>query len=360
METTNVTPHTATPITLNISDIIQQIAKGKWIILICSLVFTALGALYAISIPNEYNADVKLLPELESKDAGGLSKFKSLAGLAGVDLGSLSSSEAIRPDLYPNIIQSTPFILEVMKLPVYVSKTKKTMVLAQYLNQVSKSGWVARTFGSSEEKEEKSELQLKASDIPSNTLLLSKKQELIVKDIQKRVAASLDKKTGVITMSAKMPDPVVAAVVARFTQDYLTKYVVTYRTEKTKKDITFLESRVSEVKHRYDAALYNYSSYQDRNRNLFLNVARDEGKKLQYEVDLSYNLYSELTKQLEEAKIKIRRDTPIFKVLEPAQIPLKKSEPKRSIMVVGFLLLGAFLSTFYVIIKNIKLSQLLG
>ncbi|MDH4460134.1 MAG: Wzz/FepE/Etk N-terminal domain-containing protein [Flectobacillus sp.] len=360
METTNVAQQKAAPITLNISDIIQQIGKGKWIILICSLIFTAIGVLYAMSIPNEYNSDVKLLPELESKDVGGMSKFKSLAGLAGVDLGSLSSSEAVRPDLYPNIIQSTPFILEVMKLPVYVSKTKKTMVLSDYLNEVSKSGWMARTFGSSEEKEDKTALKLKASDVPANTLFLNKKQELILKNIQKRVSASLDKKTGVITMSAKMPDPVVAAVIARFTQDYLTKYVVTYRTEKTKKDIAFLESRVSEVKRRYDAALYNYSSYQDRNRNLFLNVARDEGKKLQYEVDLSYNLYSELTKQLEEAKIKIRRDTPIFKVLEPAQIPLKKSEPKRAILVVGFLIFGLFLSTFYVIIKNIKLSQLLG
>lgn len=357
METTNVVQQKAAP---TISEIIQQIRSKKGIILICSLLFTLIGVLYVISIPNEYSSDVKLLPELESKDAGGLSKFKSLAGLAGVDLSSLSSTEAVRPDLYPNIIQSTPFILEVMKLSVYVSKTKKTVVLAQYLDEVSKSGWIAKVIGSSDEKDDKSTLKLNAADVPANTLFLNKKQELILKDIQKRVLASLDKKTGVITMSAKMPDPVVAAIVARFTQDYLTKYVITYRTEKTKKDISFLEGRVSEVKHRYDAALYNYSSYQDRNRNLFLNVARDEGKKLQYEVDLSYNLYSELTKQLEEARIKVRRDTPIFKVLEPAQIPLKKAEPKRVLLVIGFLLLGVFLSTAYVVLKNIKLSQYIG
>ena len=112
--------------------------------------------------------------------------------------------------------------------------------------------------------------------------------------------------------------------------------------------------RLDEAKRRYDNALYSYSTYQDRNKGLFLNIAKDEGKKLQYEVDLSYNLYSELAKQLEEAKIKVHRETPIFKVLEPAQIPVKKSEPKRSVMVLGFAFLGLILSMLIVLIKNYK------
>ena len=36
-----------------------------------------------------------------------------------------------------------------------------------------------------------------------------------------------------------------------------------------------------------------------------------------------------LSKQLEQAKIKVAEEAPVFKTLEPARIPLKKSGPKR-------------------------------
>jgi hypothetical protein len=52
---------------------------------------------------------------------------------------------------------------------------------------------------------------------------------------------------------------------------------------------------------------------------------------LQYEVDLSAIIHTELAKY-RGGKIKVHRETPIFKA-EPAQIPRKKSEPKRSVMV---------------------------
>jgi uncharacterized protein involved in exopolysaccharide biosynthesis len=346
--------NTATEMTIDIGKIITVISKKKWTILIVTIVSALLGAFIAINIPNEYASQVQILPELESKDAaGGLSKFKSLAGLAGVDLSSLSSTEAVRPDLYPNILQSTPFLMDVMNMKVFASKYKKTMSMSAFLEANNKKELMAKILGESDEKESDMPI-INPKNIPLETINLDKKQDQLIKDLQKRIGATLDKKTGVISISVKMQDPVIAATIVRYSQDYLTQYVVNYRTEKTIKDITFLTDRLNEAKRRYDNALYAYSSYQDRNKSLFLNIAKDEGKKMQYEVDLSYNLYSELSKQLEEAKIKVHRETPIFKVLEPAQIPVKKSEPKRSVMVLGFAFLGLILSIFAVLVLNYK------
>lgn len=341
-------------LTIDLSEIVQSIIKGKWVILITSFVFAVVGAVYALSLPNLYTSEVKILPELDSKDIGGLSKFKSLAGLAGVDLSSLSSTEAIRPDLYPNILQSTPFLMDALQLKVFVAKEQKTLVLSEYLEKLRKETISYKLFGESD-----SDLfKINPKEAPNETLLLNKQQLLSLADLKEKITASLDKKSGVISMSAKMPDPIVAASLVKFSQDYLTKYVIGYRTEKTKNDVVFLQARVQEAKKRYDSALFNYSNYQDRNRAVFLNVTRDEGKKLQYEVDLSYNLYSELTKQLEESKVKIHRETPVFKILEPAQIPLKKSEPKRSVLVMAFVILGGIISVMYIFFKSLNLSKL--
>jgi uncharacterized protein involved in exopolysaccharide biosynthesis len=354
LETNKIQENIEHEVTIDISKIFKVIAKQKWAILIATIIATALGVFIAINIPNEYSSQVQILPELSSKDGGGgLSGLKSLAGLAGVDLGGMSATDAVRPELYPNILQSTPFMMGVMNMKVYSSKYKQTMVMSKFLEENQKKELTTRIFGKSEEKD-KDAFVIDPQTVPLETIRLDKKQDDLIKELQKRVGATLDKKTGVISISAKMQDPVIAATIVRYAQDYLTSYVVNYRTEKTLKDIKFLEERIGEAKRRYDNALFSFSSYQDRNKALFLNIAKDEGKKLQYEVDLSYNLYSELVKQLEESKIKIHRETPIFKVLEPAQIPVNKSEPKRSIMVIGYLLVGLILSILAVLARNYK------
>ena len=360
METNQIQENTESEMTIDMGKIFKVISKNKWSILIVTIISTVLGVFIAINIPNEYASQVQILPELESKDAaGGLSKFKSLAGLAGVDLGGMGGTDAVRPDLYPNILQSTPFLMNVMKMKVYASKYKKTMIMSKFMEENQNQELTTRIFGKLDDKEKDMPI-INPNTIPLETIRLDKKQDDLIKDLQKRVGTTLDKKTGVISISAKMQDPVIAATIVRYAQDYLTSYVVNYRTEKTLKDIKFLGDRLNEAKRRYDNALYAYSSYQDRNKGLFLNIAKDQGKKLQYEVDLSYNLYSELAKQLEEAKIKVHRETPIFKVLEPAQIPVKKSEPKRSVMVIGFAFLGLILSMLFVLIKNYKSLGIFG
>lgn len=360
METNKIQENTDTEMTIDIGKIFKVIKKNKWTILIVTIVSAALGVFIAINIPNEYSSQVQILPELESKDAaGGLSKFKSLAGLAGVDLSSLSSTEAVRPDLYPNILQSTPFLMDVMSMKVFASEYKRSLKMSDFLEENAKKGLSSRIFGESDD-EEKDMPVINPKNIPFETIRLNEKQDILIKDLKNRIGATLDKKTGVISIAVKMQDPVIAATIVRYAQDYLTNYVVKYRTEKTLKDINFLEDRLNEAKKRYDNALYSYSNYQDRNKSLFLNIAKDEGKKMQYEVDLSYNLYSELSKQLEEAKIKVHRETPIFKMLEPAQIPVKKSEPKRSVMVIGFAFLGLIVSIFFVLAGNYKSLGIFG
>jgi uncharacterized protein involved in exopolysaccharide biosynthesis len=195
---------------------------------------------------------------------------------------------------------------------------------------------------------------LHSPTIVPEIIRLNKEEDSQIKELHKRVITALDKKTGVITMSVKMQDPIIAATLARFTQEYLMKYVIQYRTEKTQKDIDFLASRIEKARKNYDKALFSYSHYQDMNRNLFLNIAKDEGKKLQHEVELAYNLYTQLATELEETKIRIHRETPVFKVLEPAQVPVKKSSPSRGIIILAFTLLGLVFSIAIIIIRYTK------
>jgi len=70
-------------------------------------------------------------------------------------------------------------------------------------------------------------------------------------------------------------------------------------------------------------------------QNQGVNTARAQTQLLLLQSDdLAYSVYSELSKQSESQEIKVKEDTPIFPIIEPVFIPLKKSAPKRSIILV--------------------------
>jgi len=62
-------------------------------------------------------------------------------------------------------------------------------------------------------------------------------------------------------------------------------------------------------------------------------------------------VYQELAKQLEQAKLQVAKDTPIFSTLKPVTIPTERSAPKRSLIVVIWAFLGLVISVGYVLVK---------
>lgn len=347
-------------INIDIKQFLNALLAYKWKIAIISIVFGIIGAVVSLTMVNEYTATVKMLPEIDAKQGGGLSGLKSLAGLAGVDLGANSSTEAIRPDLYPNIVQSTPFLLSTLDKKVYVAKKNKWITVKDLFGKEAIKPTLSLGSDSNDEEKKDKDNEINLKNIPKQALgndvvNIDKEINNKILAIKERISAEIDKKSGIITITVKMPDPVAAAALATHAQNYLTEYVTKYRTQKAKFDLNFLAKRKSEAKDQYDKALFNLSSYRDQNRNLFLNVARDQEKKLQYEVDIAFNLYSNLSTQLEDAKIKVQKEMPVIKILEPAQVPVNKSEPKRSIITLGSLLFGLIISAGFVFVKSQKL-----
>ena len=335
-------------IEIRLSDIVAFLKKSRWAVLISALIGGVLGAIYAFSLPNQYTSQITVLPEIQSKGSGGLSgSLGSLAGLAGLDVGGMmGSADAIRPDLYPNIVQSIPFALDMLKQPVFSNEFNKTQPLSTYLEAKSKSGLLVVN----DDEEEPRVAQSKGN----NELQITKAQETLSKTLQQNVTAAYEKKTGVLTITAVMPDPRVAATVARTSLTYLTDYITTYRTEKARREVTFLSKQVSIAKQRYQEAEYSLSAYRDKNRSVFLNTAKIEEQRIQAEFLLAQDLYNTLSKQAEMAKIKVQEQTPVFKVLEPARVPIRKSGPKRTVLMLSTLLTGIVVGLIYTFARSLK------
>lgn len=328
-------------LTINFKALFQILWKEKFKIILITLLVGGLGGIYAFTAREEFVSEGKILPEVQSK-TGGLGQFSGLAALAGVDIsGVTGGNDAIRPDLYPDVLKSTPFFLELFKLKVKTKDNKSWLFSDFYTKYVLDN----------EVKEENLKLKFPVSD---EYIAVNYQTEKNLKDLRTRIAASYDKKTGVISVNTKLPDPVVAALVTRFSMNYLTNYIINYRTEKAKKDLQFLAERLDAAKGKYYTNQAKKAQYSDQMplNVLKLQSADLQRERIESEYKISSSFYNSLLQKYEEAKIKIQQETPVLKVLEPPVVKNKREEPKRLIIILISIFFGFVLSVVVVLMLN--------
>ena len=303
-----------------------------------------IGIIVAISIPKQYTVGVTLSPEM------GNTKGSGLSGLAASFLGSGVSmnegTDALNASLSADIVSSTPFLLELstMKIPALKGGT---MTLNVYLDEES-SPWWSYVIGlpgmviggvKSLFTEEESE------SVPSDkanlgTIELSKKESEKIEALKKKILASVDKKTSMTTVSVTLQNPKVAAVVADSVVRKLQEYIIDYRTTKAKEDCLYLERLFKERQQEYYDAQKKYADYMDSHDNIILQSVRAEQERLQNDMSLAYQVYSQVANQLQVARAKVQEEKPVFAVVEPAVIPLYPSGTSRKIYVLASIFLS--------------------
>lgn len=183
---------------------------------------------------------------------------------------------------------------------------------------------------------------------------LTTRQRDLVEDISERIGTRLDTRSGVITITVKMPDATASAMAAQVAMDYLTHYVTNYRTEKARQDLLFYKQRLQEARQRYQTAQLNLFRYNDQHKSLVLQTATIERQRRDAELTIAQTVYTELSHQFEKAKLTVQERTPVFKVLEPAQVPLERVSPKRTILVLIFAFTGFVGSLVYLLVQRVN------
>jgi uncharacterized protein involved in exopolysaccharide biosynthesis len=347
---------------IDLVEVARTIWKNRKTIYKTVAVFFVFGVLVAFLSPVEYESETILLPEVQDEGisagmAGGLLKqFGGLAGLAG--LGSAEMG-VMSPQLYPQILKSTPFLLHVMEQPIYFANEDTTVTVYQYFDEVKSPSFFGLVLeysiglpGKIKKALSKEEEQVMVKN-EDGKIKLTEKQKAIAEDLSGRIEVELDDEIGTIAVLATMPDAEAAASIATITKNYLTTYVTNYRVNKATVDLQFIQERYGEAKERFEKAQARLASFRDRNIVLSTARSRSKEERLNNEYQLTFNVYNSLAEQLEQAKIAVQEKMPVFEVLEPVKVPIEKSEPRRSLIVILTLFIGVFFSVLFIIIKKI-------
>jgi len=353
---------------IDLIELARKIWAERKLIVKTAGVFLALGLLVAFGSTVEYKSEARLLPELRKEEGGAsglISRFSGLSGLAGIDLGMAGGVDAISPQLYPEVLKSTPFMLHLLNTRVEIPSLDTTATVYEYMTELKKTslmGYIGKFTvglpGTIMKLFRKEDSQPANSSEKKGPIRITKMQYETIKELQDRIRANTDQKNGVITVSAEFPDPELAAQVAEEAVDYLQEYITDYRTNKAANDLAFIREQHDRAREDFEQAQQALATFRDQNRNVISARAQSEEERLQAEYNLAFNVYNSLAQQLEQARIKVQEETPVFQVLNPVEVPVEKSKPKKLIILIvsAFLgvLIGMVLVYFRYAVQSIK------
>jgi uncharacterized protein involved in exopolysaccharide biosynthesis len=311
-----------------------------------------LGLLIALLAPKEYSTDATLMPEMQTSQSTAGSLLQQYGGMLGISGGAAATQNqgTIPPQLYPDVVQSLPFQIDLMTKPVTFASYDTTVTPHVFFNEVQSTsvfgylkmftiglpGQIIGLFNNEDDTVQRSFNDLRRDSV----LALSDEQMGTVKTMRGRLSASVSQETGVITISSEFPDPQAAAEIGQNAISLLKEYMREYKTQKAMQDLKFVQEQVEKAKKQFEQAQDRRAEFRDSNLNLATAKAETRQQELESQYNLAFNLYNSLKQRLQQAEMQVQEQTPVFSVLQPMSVPLNDNTSGLMILVISGVLGG--------------------
>ncbi len=326
-------------------------------------IFFLLSVLIALLTPKVYTVSTKMVA---NSSEGGLSIGGGLSGfasLAGIELPQSSGGQGqISPVLYPRIVESIPFRMKLIDFPMFDSG-RKVITYKDYIENIKRNTPLETIVGlpstiisliSNETDNPPVEQRLIETDTISK---VSRDDLKYLSTLSEEITLSVGKKDGVITLEVSMQSPELAAQLAFRAQRILKEQITDFKIAQAKERLKFTQELYDEKESDFLKSQNALSIFLDRNQNISTSLGRNELNILESKYNIASSVFLEVSKQLENAKIKVKEETPSFTVLQPIFVPIEPSGPSRVIIVVGATIFGGLLGLVYIFLKMLYESS---
>lgn len=308
---------------------------SRWVtVVLAGIVGGLLMVGYSIFQKLTYTATCTFVLE-ESGKAGMLGQYAGLAALAGVNVDN-GESGLFQGD---NIFQLYRSRLMIQKTLLSTANFdgKKEMLIERYI-----------AFNDLRAKWKKDNIDnIRFDGDPEH---FDRKQDSIITDITKVFnkkylsVGKPDKKLSIIQVDVKSKDEL-------FAQNFLNKLVenvnlfyVQTKTKKSYQNLMILQHQADSVRNVLNSQIGGVASAIDAepNANPLFQSLKVPSQRKQVDVQASTGVYAEIVKNLEIAKIGLRKDTPLIQIIDEPVLPLENNKMGKSIaFAAGFLLFSA-------------------
>ena len=332
---------------IDIMAIIRQLWDGRKTVLICLGIFMALGLIAALTMKRTYTVQTVLVPQLNSRQNNSLG---SLAALMGIDLGVQASTADLSPLVYPEIVNSVPYRLELMHTPLHYTKVDHPISMFDYVmggyDKPSIFSYVLRYTiglpgliinairGPQPEIEYNVESSGEGGEPVQRPIVVTVAEQKMLDVFGRVVALDVNKKEGFITLIVNGSEPIQTAELAMKAQNLLQDELTRHRVEKSESELKYVQERFEEIKKENDYYQEQLAAINDRSQGFTGTRDRIERDRIQAKYNVSNAIFNELAKQLEQAKMQVKKDTPVYAVIQPVTIPMKPSNSRAKKLIV--------------------------
>tara|TARA_B100001059_G_scaffold109191_1_gene109018 strand:+ start:3720 stop:4715 length:996 start_codon:yes stop_codon:yes gene_type:complete len=312
---------------IDLVELLKTVWRGKKTIIVISFVFAVIGVAAALLSPVVYSSSTTFITSnSESSSSSGLG---GVASLVGINLGGMSSGNEIPASMYPQIGESIDFKRTLLKSFIDENEQVK---LDEFL--ITKYG-IEKTLNNQNKSKS----------------FVSESEDKLFKILNEIISISVNQKDGFITISANMPESEFAANTCINAREILQEIVINNKIKSAKQKLEYSEEQLNSKRVEFEQIQNKLSYFNDSNLNIVTSSIINEREKLEADFQIINAVMVELSKQVEQRKLQVSEDTPVFSVIKEANMPVRRSSPKRTQMVLIFSFIGVVLSSLYTLVK---------
>ena len=360
---------------IDIVGLLKDLWVNKGTILLVTIIFFTIGIISYAGSERIYYSETKVIPENTSPSSSVGQLFQQYESIFGIQRSGDESDISVA--MYPYIVESMPFQIELMQREVYFELLGRRVSIFDYYNEYHQKSFTQafsdhlwdytiglpvtiyngiRSIGS--ESSARSDVRFSEFSSFDSPVKLDNRVRTVAKTVSEMTTITREPQSGFIIIGVSMPDPVAASQMVIIIRDLLKDYVVEYRTEKSIKNLLFIEEQLREAEQNFRAVQDSLAKFQDRNVNIQLRSVEVVEQRLQSEYELAFGLYNTLARRMQEAEIEVQEETPVFRVQEPAIIPGTPSSPSELRTLGGSLFVGLFMGVLFIYLRRLAVSFL--
>ena len=336
---------------IDLITLLKMVFFARRFVIKTTMLFAVLGVILAGVSPIKYTASATFVPQLSEGQTN--SSLGGLASLAGINLSAIMGSQPqdISPSLYPQIAESIPYRLALLEAKVGSNDTSfRDYILAQ-------SGGLAilpllkkYTIGLPGLLLNK---QTDDNETLYNTLYqITEEDKGLFKFLTQVVLIEVDDQEGLVSISVELADRMVAAQLAQAATNLLQSNIIAFKSQSARNNLDFIERQFESKRKEFEEVQDSIAVFKDQNLNITSTLYQNQLTRLESKFTVTSSVFQELAGQVEQAKIQVNKDTPIFTIIEPVSVPLERSKPKRTMMVIIWTFLGIVFSVGWVLVKS--------
>lgn len=295
--------------------------SSKWILISSLILFGAfLGIYISIISKPKYSATISFVIEDDKSQGGGLSGALGLASQFGVDLGGASSGSAFSGANLLELMKSRSLIEKTLLTSVNIEGTKTTLAeMFIFLNKW-RTKWGEDSDIGFFSGNDRSKMTLKQDSVLGQIYKIIVQSNLSIKQ--------RDKKLGIIDASFISQNQLFSKKFIEVLVEVVSGFYIDTKTKKTTANVAILQRQTDSIRSQLNSAIGNVAQGLDATYNLnpAMSFSRLPAQKKQIDVQANSAILIELTKNLELAKISLRKETPLIQVIDYPILPLEKQK----------------------------------